>query len=205
MTLSSKLVFLALLVPGLMLADTCNPGDYCYTLTFPGFTVSPLAEDTSTQWSASFVTVGPEMYNLGAGDFLSFTPTITAPSGWTLGNYGLTSYGTDGAAFVQFQNNTDSSEMVTYEFFATDAFWATTGGPFTLGSTTDSSATSGAFINNGGIVGTLDAATCSDCTVTIASGTAAPVPEPASVGLLALVVAGISFQLFRRKVRRESF
>jgi hypothetical protein len=197
------------MVPGFMLAiyvppGTCTSADTCtYSITGTGLDTAndPPTEDTLSTWNLTFVFLGPEMYNAGPNTLESFSVTGTPANGWVYdaSESGLTSYGSDGAAFVTFDNDSgvDTDQTtVTYEFFGTDSFWATLGDQ-SFGATSDSSNLSGAFFvfNN---AGPQADGPCTACTVTT---TASAVPEPSSVALLA-TVAGISALLFRRRQRK---
>jgi hypothetical protein len=209
MAFNLKLACLALMVPGLMMADIsstfCTSADLCtYIITGTGLgsdTIPP-TELTSSTWTLTFSTLGPEMFNAPANFLQSFS--VTGTPGGTSWSYdaaesGLTSYGSDGAALVTFDYESGSDERlnsVTYEFFGTDAFWATTGANIAFGATDDSSQTSGAFFNFS--IGQSDVdPPCTECTVSISASTA-PVPEPGAVALLATVV-GIFLFVRRRQ------
>jgi len=197
-----KLSCLALMVAGLMNASgvgLCTAADLCsYSITGQGFDPTTGLEIGGNTFNISFSTYGPEQFNEAPNTLVSFTVTGTPAPGWAASTYGQTSYGTDGSVFATFvDNSSDGSSLspVTYEFFATDQFWATPGSNIGFGPTNDPTATSGAFfdVNSSGPQGDPP---CTGCTVTI---NASPAPEPGSMVLLAAAI-GI-FMLFRRKQR----
>ena len=215
-----KLACLALMITGSMIGagiaphPVCTASDVCsYSITGQGFDPTTGQEIGGNTFNISFSTLGPEEYNAPANFLLSFSVAGTPAPGWALdtSNYGLTSYGSDGSVFATFVDDSqDGSSLspVTYEFFGTDAFWATPGNAIGFGATNDSTATSGAFfdVNTSGPQSppAFNAALpsdppCTGCTVTI---TATPtVPEPGSMALIA--AAGVVFLLFRRKPRLD--
>jgi hypothetical protein len=81
---------------------------------------------------------------------------------------GLTSYGSDGDAIVTFDDTNSATDglgvaSVTYTFYATDAFWATTGSNIAFGAASDTGANSGFFFTL-----TTDPP-CTACTVSISA------------------------------------
>ncbi len=200
--LASRLVLLALIAPGIMMADLCRPNEVCtYSITGTGLNTSaaPPTEDTSTTWNLTFQFLGPEMINAAPDTLLGFTVTGAPAAGWTYdaANSGLSSYDSvDGDAFVTFDDPDSATDglgvaSVTYTFFATDQFWATAGTNIAFGARNDSSAASGAFF-------TLNSdPPCTACTVSI-SATPAAVPEPAS-GVLLGTVGGIALYFLRKR------
>jgi hypothetical protein len=212
MTFTSKLACLALLAPGFMMASISvgpPPGPptevYNYSINATGLNVgnNPPTEDISSTWNLTFGFLGPEMFAAGPNTLLSFAVTGTPASGWTYDNSasGLTSYGSDGAAKVTFDDTNASTDglginSVTYTFYGTNAFWAAPGGPFTFGNTSDPNAYSGAFstLNPGGDP------PCSACTITTTQ--TAITPEPGSLGLLALFI-GTCLVPFRKKQQKR--
>jgi PEP-CTERM motif len=202
MAITSKLAGLALLLPGLVGAaavPVCNSIDVCgYSITASGIDAgdNPPTEDVATTWNLMFTFAGPEMFNAGGGTLLSWTVTGGPADGWTYDNgaSGLTSYGSDGAAAVTFDDtNPDGYGIasVTYTFYGTDAFWSTLGAQ-QFGATNDPGATSGAFFtfNTGGDP------LCNNCTFN-----AFVAPEPSSWTLLA--AAGALLALLFRKRQKQ--
>jgi hypothetical protein len=219
MTITSKLAFLAVMVPGLMIADIT----YTYSITAPGLNTASNPPTEDGTWNLTFQFVGPEMYNAADNTLLSFLVTGTPANGWTE-NYNksyLTSYGSDGAAVVTFNDTnspgdgltSDGSPIasVTYTFYGTDAFWATLGQQ-SFGATNDPSATSGAFFvfnppsdadeappadapAGGGTTKVKGDPPCTNCSVTTS------VPEPGSAVLLAIFAGVFSLPLRKRHLR----
>jgi hypothetical protein len=201
MTLASKLVMIALMAPGIMMADLCTSSDICtYNITATGLDTSmaPPTEDTSSTWNLMFQFAGPEMFNAAPNTLLSFNVTGSPAAGWVYDPSlsGLSSYGSDGDAIVTFDDTNSATDglgvaSVTYTFYATDAFWATTGSNIAFGATSDASANSGSFFTL-----TTDPP-CTACMVTI-TATPAAVPEPAS-GVLLGTISGIGLYLVRKR------
>lgn len=195
MTTTTKLVMLALLSPGLMLADllsgACSSSDICtYSITGTGLDITnaPPTEDTTRTWNLTFEFLGPEMYNAADNTLLSFNVTGTPVDGWTYdpGASGLSAYAADGDALVTFDDPNSATDglgvaSVTYYFYATDAFWATTGNNIAFGATDDITATSGAYFQF------VTDPPCTACTVTITATSA--VPEPKAILLFATMLA----------------
>jgi hypothetical protein len=177
------------------------PNIYSYSITGQGFDPSTGLEVAGSTFNISFSTNGPEEFNAPNNFLRTFSVTGTPAAGWVLdpSNQGLTSYGSDGAAFATFDDtNGDAfgNSSVTYEFFGSDAFWAAPGSniPFTPATpNAPPAADSGAFFVFNS-AGAQSDPPCTNCTVNI-TGT----PEPSSVALLA-AVGGI-FLLYRRKRR----
>ncbi len=184
MAFLSKLAYAGLLVPGFLMAGTIASCTSITSLQLPaltmtGVTASTQTENTSINWQVNFVTLGPEQFNAPDNFLQSFTVTGQPASGWVYDPLasGLTSYGSDGAVIVTFDDeNQDGLNLgsVEYEAYGTDAFWAKVGGPFAFGSTEDTAATSGAFFNfNSSLTNTEIDPVCTQCSV-VTTASAAP-------------------------------
>jgi hypothetical protein len=185
-----------------IVSASCKGGELCsYLITGQGFDPSTGLQVTGSTFTISFSTYGPEQYNEAPNTLASFSVNGSPAAGWVASTYGQTSYGDDGAIFATFDDDSaDGSSLspVTYEFFGTDAFWATIGENIAFAPAIPNappSASSGAFFvfNSSGAQADPP---CTTCTVSI---NASPAPEPASAALLA-VAAGI-FLLYRRRRR----
>lgn len=200
MAVASKLVLAALMAPGIMMANLCTSSDICtYNITATGLDISiaPPTENTSVTWNLMFQFAGPEMFNATPNTLLSFNVTGSPAVGWVYDNAlsGLTSYGPDGAAIVTFDDTNSATDglgvaSIAYTFYATDAFWATTGSNIALGATSDPTANSGSFFTL-----TTDPP-CTRCRVSLSAAPA--VPEPAS-GVLVGALAGVALYLVGKR------
>lgn len=213
MAFTSKLASLALMAPGFMMAivyvDPCAaPGSctYAYSISATGLdtSVNEPVEDVTTTWNLAFSTLGPEKLNAPDNFLQSFVVTGTPASGWVYdnANSGLTSYGTNGAAKITFDDTNPDGlgiSTVTYKFYGTDAFWAQTGGPFNFGATNNPSADSGAFF----VFNSPTDGVCTACSVSTTATPNAVTPEPGSLGLLAAVI-GMCLLPFRKKLQKQA-
>src|ERR1700733_749886 len=146
-----KVGCLALMITGSMIGagvppSSCTASDVCtYSITGQGFNPTTGQEIGGNTFNISFTTAGPEEFDAPPNFLLSGSVTGTPAPGWVLdtSNWGLTSYGSDGSVFATFDDDSEDGSTlspVTYEFFGTDAFWATPGNTIGFGATNDPTA-----------------------------------------------------------------
>lgn len=76
---------IALMAPGLMIADLCTSSDICtYGINATGLDTSmaPLTEDARNTWDLTFQFAGRDLYNDGPNTLLSFRVTGSPAAGW---------------------------------------------------------------------------------------------------------------------------
>jgi hypothetical protein len=215
MKFTTKLACLTLIVPALLSAaatgsasaSNCTSADICsYTINGAGFDPADGSQPGGTPFTITFSTLGPEQFNEAPNTLLSFSVNGAPAAGWVLdtSNFGQTSYGPDGAIFATFDDDSEDGSTlspVTYEFFGSDQFWATTGTQ-DFGTTYFPGPSGGAIydFNTSGPQAVPSDPPCTGCTVSL---TATSVPEAGSAAQL-VTFAGIGMValLLRRKQRK---